>query len=317
MEKLKYKNVLDNLLWEKYITEVVKPLTKAYINDRDFEHSHTLLFGNSTYLTRMVARKHIIGDKKYDKLNFTVIDNTYKSFSNPMFIEIDLNLVNQKTIIDVLKPIVRVKSISNRKHRILIHNICYATKNLQFALRKIIESYSENAYIIFTAEKIDSIEVSLKSRLTLINCNVQKNNDLYNLFIKTCRPDIDKNDYNLIIEKIDNDYLNLAIILELEDPIKYEDLLSKFINDSIDRLSKLSKLEYENLLREVSYKISAVCLDIKLLTRIILSRSDITIDKFQKIVDIAVKVDSELNPSNKIFFSLEMYFNRIIQILKN
>lgn len=317
MENLRHIKVLDDILWDQYIVDIVNPLTKVYINDKGFEHSHVVLYGRSTFITRMIARKHVIGSKKYDKLNFSFIDDTYKSFLNPQFIEIDLNLVNQKTIIDILKPIFKTRSISNLKHKILIHNICFASKNLQFALRKMIETYSENVYIIFTAEKLDSLEVSLKSRLTLINCNVKIHKPVVYKLIEKCRPDIDKNIYDEIILKSNNDYVNLAIILELENPLDYTDLISGFVNDSIDKLLELTKLEYENCLREICYKISAICIDIKSITSVILKRDNLSNYQLHEIVQLASKVDYEINPSNKIFFSLEMYFSRIIQIIKN
>jgi hypothetical protein len=106
----------------------------------------------------MVARKHIIGERQYKTLPFVVVESTYKSFTNPMFIELDINVINVKTVIDIIKPILKVRPVSNKKHRILIHNICYASKNLQYSFRKLIELYCDNAYIVFTSEKIDSID---------------------------------------------------------------------------------------------------------------------------------------------------------------
>ena len=319
MDKIRGIKLLDELLWNGSLLEIVKPLTRAYIVDNEFEHSHTLLFGRSTYITRMVARKHIVGERQYKTLSFVVVESTYKSFTNPMFIELDINVINVKTVIDIIKPILKVRPVSNKKHRILIHNICYASKNLQYSFRKLIELYCDNAYIVFTAEKIDCIDNSLKSRLTQINCNVQKDSCHHiclNL-IKNTRKDIQSTEYDKIIGKVNGDLLNLAIILELDNPLDYHDLLETFIDNELKNLCNICKSEYDTSLRDMCYKVSAICANIKDITNAIILKSNLSDTQYHQIIKVATKADTEIEPSNKIFFSLEMFFNEIVQILKN
>jgi hypothetical protein len=323
MEKLKYINVLEKTLWDEYILKIVNPLTRKYIEIDNFDHTHVLLFGRFTYITRMVARKHVMNkcDSKYSDLHHVCVDGKFKSFSKPLFIEIDLNIVDQAEIIDAIKPIIKSKPFNSEKHKIIMHGLCKASKNLQFALRKLIELYCDNVYIIFTSDKLDSIEVSLKSRLTMINCNcdITKLKELNAKLINCCRSDLQIDDYDKIIELASSDPLNVIIILELDNPMDYKNIKHIFINSSIEKLiSMTNKKEHDIIVKDISYKLSAICTTIKEITECILDyQKHIGIKKYNDIIEMAAKIEENIGPSNKIFFSLEMYINSIVEILKN
>lgn len=324
MENLKYIKVLEKQLWDGHLINIVNQLTRRYIELDNFEHTHVLLFGRATYITRMVARKHVMyGYDKYvySDLHYVLVDEKFKSFSNPIFIEIDLNIVDQKEIIDIIKPIIKTKPFSTQKHKIIIHGLCNASKNLQFALRKLIELYCDNVYIIFTSDKLDNIEVSLKSRLTMINCNCNliETKSLCRELIKKCRGDIKESDYEKILDISSNDPLNTIIILELQNPLSYKNILYDFINSSIDKLISIkNRKECDLLIKEISYKLSAICTNITQITEYILEyHTNLKIKQYHDIIEMSAKVEEQIGPSNKIFFSLEMYLNSIIEIIKN
>lgn len=324
MEENKHFQLLQNILWNSKLEEYSNNIVKSFIKDVDFSHSNVILHGKSNFITKMVARKHVVKNGDYYNLKFKTVEDkgiSYKSFTFPEFLEIDLSSMDNKLIIDILKSIIMTKSINMKKHTIIIHNLKLTPRHVHNGIRKLIEIYSSNVFFIITVDSLSYLDQSLKSRCTHINCNFDQKDisrDLVNKINK-----INNKDFDILFKNANFDCVNVCIILTLPDPMVYKDLLREFIYKSLESLiTEKDIIKYNEILRDICYKLTGANIHIKYVSKYVLDYvcdylKNKNNNKIHDIVQYTSECDQKMIFSNKVVFLIEQYFDTVVGIIKN
>jgi hypothetical protein len=326
MEENRHFQLLQNILWSSKLEEYSNDIVKQFIRDVDFSHSNVILHGKSNFITKMVARKHIVKDANYYSLKFISVEDkgiSYKSFTFPEFIEIDCSYMENKFIIDILKSIIMTKSINMKKHTIIIHNLKLTSKHVHNGIRKLIEMYSTNVFFIITVDSLSYLDQSLKSRCTNLNCNFNQENISRDLVNRTLGFNMPSSDFDVLFKNSNFDCVNVCILLNLPDPMVYKDLLREFIYSSLDTLIKEKDiLKYNEILRDLCYKLTGANIQIKYVSKYVFDYAcdylkNKNNNKIYNIVKYTSECDQKMLFSNKVVFLIEQYFDTVVEIIKN
>lgn len=326
MEENKYFQLLQNMLWTSKLDEYSNYIVKKFIKDEDFSHSNVILHGKSNFITKMVARKHIVKNHNYYNLKFKTVEDkgiSYKSFTVPEFLEIDLSCVDNKLIIDILKSIIMTKSIHMKKHSIIIHNLKLTPRHVHNGIRKLIEVYSSNVFFIITVDSLSYLDQSLKSRCTHLNCNFDQKGISRDLVDITSDFKMSSIEFDLLFKNSNFDCVNVSILLNLPNPIVYKDLLREFIYNSLESLIvEKDILKYNEILRDLCYKLTGANIHIKFVSKYVVDYAcdylkNKNNSKIYDIVKYTSECDQKMLVSNKVVFLIEQYFDTVVEIIKN
>lgn len=299
---------LSDILWKKEsLKKICNQYVYKFIEEEDNENRiNTLLYGSSRFLTRLIARKHVLKEETYIKKS-----NVNEEFySHPKFIE--FNEVDHKTIINIFKSLCMTKTILNRKQIIIIHDL---PKSVQVSINKLIEKFTNNVYVILTFSSISQVCPNIKSSFCLINCNYVNNKNL----IKQLYESQSKDEFVLSIK--DTDIVNIAYQIKFTDKgNKCTDNINLFIIASIKSLIKNYNSEkYFNLIKEISYKCTGSVISFETIIPIILQymiKNKYDIFKIYEYLELSCIIEHQVIQSNKIVFSFEYFFQMVSNILK-
>ena len=335
MDRLQHIRTLKDMLWNQgLLLKHCRNLTRHFTLDASAidDMPHAMLFGNSQLVTRMIARKHVFTIKNitqpYDELKYVevIYESTtvsklaasYKSYND--FIEIDVDGMDKMILGEVMKSIVQQKTVTGQRHVMIIYGVDGLNENMISSMRKLLEIYASNAYIIMTTSSMSRIHEAIKSRCIVINCNIG-GRGIYQMtkaFVKVVRPDICNKEHILnIVKQCDNDILNVCVLLELANPHLYKGHLVCFVNKRIDELVEVKQIdigEYERLLREICTKLSAACIPINALAKLIIHENRHN-PKICDIVQLCADTDHVAMASNKTIFVMEKFIDDIVGIL--
>jgi hypothetical protein len=333
MERLQHLNTLKELLWSD-ITNHVRPITKSFIQCRSaiVDMPAACLFGKCTLVTRTVARKHIA--HLFNREDEKVLHNGLQAsielpaskacipyLSHKDYIELDVEHIMQspdKTCLpDVLKHLTSQKNISGARHVIVMHNVDSMSVNIMHAMRKVLETYAQNAYIIMTCRSMSNITDAIKSRCISINCVVRNIECLTSELIRKCRPELvaysDK-----ILSNADNDLINVITLLELQSPDTFKGHLTHFIET---RLLEVCASESQELLeiklREFCTRITAACVPLPVVAQKIIDFTTIHVrEKLHEVINMATEMEHRTMISNKMLFALELFLHELVKLLR-
>lgn len=299
---------LSDILWKK---ENLKKLCNKYvykfIEEEDNENRiNTLLYGSSRFLTRLIARKHVLKNDLY--INKSQENQDF--YSHPKFIE--FNEVDHKTIINVFKSLCMTRTILNRKQTIIIHDL---PKSVQVSVNKLIEKFANNVYVILTFTSISQVCPNIKSSFCLINCNYVSNKNI----IKQLYESQSKDEFSLSIK--DTDIVNIAYQIKFTDKeMKCTENINLFIISSIKSLIKnYNSDKYFTLIKEISYKCTGSVISFETIIPIVLQymiKNKYDVSKIYEYLELSSIIEHQLILSNKIVFSFEYFFQMISNILK-
>jgi len=287
-------------LWNKFqmnFGEIINEIDEyKEILDYSIIFNQNLLFYSyigfpfDLYLDEIIKRKFKINQiyRKEMLWNKTIIYN-----ENQYFLEIDLENPNMprklNNLNDMLLFIIKTKSINSDKHLIIIKNIDRLNENF-FAFRIILERYYNNCYFICSTNKINKIELPIKSRFFLFRLRLFKPDEIQMIYHKYLKRELNKN-------LIENRNIIFDIFIsqtEINEPLLVDD---DFCNLHYPPLKTFINSKYSlNDIRQLSYKYCQYNIGIREIVEDLLK-----IDKknYKKIIDISANLDEMLNNTNK------------------
>jgi hypothetical protein len=211
-------------------------------------------------------------------------------YENQNFFEIDLNnpnISNDYTFLtDMLLFIIKNKSVSNKKHLIILKNID-KLEEYSYVFRIILEKFYNNVYFICSTNKICKIESPIKSRFSLIRLRLFHIDEIKIIF----------NDF--IQEKLLIENRNIIFCIFLSQVNINEPLLitNEFCNYNYPPIFNFVNTKYDIYdIRQLSYKLSQYNLSIFNITMDLIK---IYKKKAIDIIKIASEIDYLLTISNK------------------
>jgi len=298
-----------------------------------------IIHSNNNFVAKETARKHAFlrlppdTKKKTIEQEFTTRGTkstiTYTQSCN--VIELDANMYNSQLsdkflITDFIKDIVQQKNINFDKHVIIIHNIDIFTIASLNALKKIMETYYENVYFIFTCKKLSS---TLQSVL-VSSCYIVKNyinvrdlcQDFIHHYFKVDFSDIQNvKRLECVIEKGNYDIINVILLWNVPYiemfrgnlTVFLEKLLLMILEQPTQNNTERFVLDLE--IRNICIKLGAACIPLsqiaKHVIRFTVYRKPSCI---YEIVKLSAEIESIVKISNKELFVFEDYFHKISHI---
>lgn len=336
MDRLKYLSNLRSLLWD-HLEDHCKPLTKAFIHcQRAHEDMpHALIFGKCPLVSKIIAKKHVFQlfpDHKYDRNstpstvtqefemnNGNKAEITYSTF--PHFIEVDVETMTQTNaekmaLPELLKFICGQKNISGTRHVFILYNIDAMSSNIMHAMRKVLEAFSKNAYLVMTSKNQSTIIDAIKSRCVSVNAwiNIKK---IGTMLVDDVRPELIPY-IDGVLQKAQGDLVNFVTLLEVPVPDAYIGYLTHFVESRlIDMCQAKDFFEMETKIREMCTKLTAACVCIPHVIKKIIDFTNIhTPNCVYDVVAITTDVQHKISVSNKALFALEYMLHQIIMVLK-
>jgi hypothetical protein len=144
----------------------------------------TVGFPLDLFVDEVIKRLYNIKNNCIQKSQFTW-NKSVIYIENQYFIEI--NLLNPDTpknldcISDFILHIIKAKSITQKKHLIIIKHIEYLQGNF-FEFRILLERYSQNATFLCTTHAISHIETPIKSRFSIFRVPLFTHQEILNIF---------------------------------------------------------------------------------------------------------------------------------------
>lgn len=331
MDRLKYLSPLKEIIWEN-IEDYLKNLTKTFLRYKNAidDLPPVCLYGKCTLINRMISKKHIahIFDRveMYTKNQIVVFEGKqtnvqYVSYHD--FIEIDIENVVQSSdkmvLPEILKQITCQKSITGKRHVIVLHNVDSMNKNMMHAMRKVLETYSQNAYIIMSCKTMSGITDAIKSRCVSINCGItgESLEKFVNAFIKRVRPEL-LGFTKQILLKADGDIVNVAILLELGTPDTFKGHLTNFVESRLLEVCKCpTKDALESKLRDFCTKITAACIPLPIMAQKIIDFTAIHCPELlHQVISLSAEMEHRTMISNKLLFAMELYLHELVILLR-
>lgn len=337
MDRLTYLNTLTTLLWD-HMEEYCKPITSQFIHceNAHYDMPHALICSRSNMVNRLIAKKHIFNLFKevhsysadcqgnvvtrellYGSDGKTEV--TYKTY--PHFIEIDLEVMAQNNsdkmaLPELLKQMTSQRNIHGHRHVILLHNMDALSSALMHALRKVLETYSANAYLVMTCRAQTHIIDAIRSRCVIVNpgLDIRK---IAPALIDECRPELSPY-VDVILNKANHDLINLVILLELPCPDAYIGHLAVFVEGRLKELcTTKDHHELEVKTRDMCTKITAACVSIPYLMKKIIEFVMIYAPPcVHTVVEMAANIEHKIAISNKAVFALEYFMHELIQLMR-
>ncbi len=274
---------LNNL--ETYLPELL-PIHSNLLPDI----SCIVLYGNEDMYLETYARLIIQDYYKLQKLVLTKHDDFVNS---PYHFEFNYD---SKTI-DIIKPIIRNKNISGRKHIFILKN--FTSNNKQYQIKHLIDN--ANTVFIILAKTTGFLSEFIKSRASMINLSFKR------FKIK----EFVKQHYDIEIEVTNNDKSLISIISNAPIP-KYQKELDKLL----DIITKCrSQIDIASAIKDYCYKVFHVCIPLPHLAKLIINKYE----KHQKIFEIVkVCADSDKNMalSTRDILCYENLFVSLWQVLR-
>jgi hypothetical protein len=331
MDRLKYLNPLKDLIWDT-AEQHLKDLTKTFLRYKNAidDLPPVCLYGKCTMMNRIIARKHIahIFDRedRYNKsqaVQFEGKQATVQYTSYHDFIEIDIENVVQSSdkmiLPEILKQITSQKSINGKRHVIVLQNVDSMNKNMMHAMRKVLETYSENAYIIMSCKTMSGITDAIKSRCVSINCGMtgEALETFAAKFIQSVRPELVPYTKHIIL-KAEGDIVNVAILMELGTPDTYIGHITNFIESRfMDVCKSPTKEALESKLREFCTKITAACIPLPIMAKKIIDFTAIHCPEcLDQVISLSAEMEHRTIISNKMLFAMELYLHELVILLR-
>jgi hypothetical protein len=211
-------------------------------------------------------------------------------YENQNFFEIDLNNPNISNdysfLTEMLLFIIKNKSVSNKKHLIILKNIDKLNE-YSYIFRIILEKYYNNVYFICSTNRICKIESPIKSRFSLIRLRLFTIDEIKTIF------------NNYIKEKLLIENRNIIFCIFLAQVNINEPLLitNDFCNFNYPPINTFINSKYDIYdIRQLSYKLSQYNLSI---FNIAMDLIKIYKKRSMEIIKIAAEIDYLLTISNK------------------
>jgi hypothetical protein len=242
------------------------------------------------FIDEIIKRKFKINQiyRKEMLWNKSIIYN-----ENQYFFEIDLDNPNMprklNNLNEMLLFIIKTKSINTKKHLIIVKNID-KLNDMFFAFRIILEKYYNNCYFICFTNKINKIEMPIKSRFFLFRLRLFKTDEIQMIFDKYLKTNLNK---NLINNR------NIIFNIFISQTEKFEPLLvdDDFCNLHYPPLKIFLKSKYTlNDIRQLSYKYCQYNIGIREIVEDLLKIDN---KNYKKIIETSIIIDELLNNTNK------------------
>lgn len=297
---------LEDVLWEKKnIKCICNKYVYNFVEENDnVNRLNTILYGNCRFITRLIARKHFLKDKKYN-CNKVGEEPFYNNQDFLEFKEIDT-----KTFIDTFQTLCMTKTILNKKQNIIIHDL---PLSIQIPTFKIIEKYIHNVYVILTFKSLNNICQNIKGGFTLINCNYKYDKKI----VKEMYDFLSISEDRHFKEK---NYVNIAFSLKFnEKENDVQNSINDFVTSSLKSILKNTKIDKHFLnIKELAYKCTAANIPFSMISNIILQymiRNKYDNTKIWEFIELSSSVDYKLSLSNKVVFSYEYFFQQVSKLL--
>lgn len=272
---------LNNL--ETYLPELI-PIHSNLLPDTQC----IVLYGNEDIYLEIYARLIIQDYYKLQKLTLTKHDDFVNSHYHFEF------NYDSKTI-EILKPIIRNKNISGRKHIFILKN--FTLNNKQYQIKHLIDN--TNTIFIILAKTTGFLSETIKSRASMINLSFKHSK------IK----DFVKQHYD--IEVIDNNKSLISIIANAPMP-KYEKELDKLL----DIITKCrSQIDIATAIKDYCYKVFHVCIPLSHLAKLIITKYE-KHQKIFEIVQICADSDKNMALSTRDILCYENLFVSLWQVIR-
>lgn len=264
-------------------------------------------------------------------------------------IEIDLALFNcssnDKTVVfPFLKELLSRRSLLGARHNIIVYGIDALSNNSLVSMRQIIESSHDNAYFVFTCEKLSpSIQSSIATRCFYIN--VSRDFDIVGMtkLLLSNRNDMSESCHETLIRMSKNDILNICILLDVSPKLMNEGvgfftghlymMIENMLMTSIKLTREAYSLEKEmnppkspnenlitcgDLLRQACTEIGAACASLVQVAECVIKFTAIYYPHVvHDIVQYSAAMEHTAFISNKELFILELYFHQVVTTIMN
>jgi hypothetical protein len=332
---------LKDILWSKLGTiDVCNTVTNSFIKCTDayVDMPHALIHGRSNMISRLIARKHVFnqanlsthayrqeskGIQVTTEVTFSgsgsKAELAYSSYAG--FIEIDVEIMassngDRLALPELLKQIACQKHIRGHRHIIIIYNLDSLQSAALHAMRKVLETFSNNAYFVMTCRNQSQVIDAIKSRCILINSRIQTKNIATDL-VDECRPELLPY-VDVILHKAANDLVNFTMLLEIPCPDAYIGHLAVFVESRLQDICRTKdQREIENKIRDMCTKVIAACVPIPHFIKKIIDFATMhAIHCLNDIVAMSADVEHKIAISNKAVFAMEYFLHHLVILLR-
>ena len=229
-------------------------------------------------------------------------------------------------IIEFIKQYTVNRNIfTNSYHIIIIKNFEIVSKNVQYALRRIMEKNINTCRFILIAKSMSKIEDAIISRCLLFRVMAIKDNELSNIIKKIVEHEkikMSKENIQQIIHLSANNITRTLCLMELienniidkiESINNYNILYDKLINilvssNDVKDINRIRDILY-NLLFDIEPSVILENITLK-----ILKDYDMEISVRQEILDLSVKTDSSIVKGFRPIYHLEYFCVNLIHL---
>ena len=257
-----------------------------------------------------------IFDIEYKKKNEEI-----ELFYSNYHYELDLyqfKFIDMYLIIEFIKQYTsNINIFTNTHNVIIIKNFQLASKNIQFALRRIMEKNINTCRFIFLINSLGNLEEALISRTILLRLNQIKDSEIKNILknvININKFSVSTKNLNKIIAVSENDITKSLCLLEnCIDGIEIE---NNYELDSLINLIETSnKILDINIIRTKLYNILLYITPSLLIEKItlkILKDYDMNIDIRNKILELACNTENNVNLGFRSIYHIEYFIIELI-----
>lgn len=324
---------MNELYIFKYISKFYK---KNIYNFKTDDYPNMLLYGLDKFQQHYFIKNFL--KQMYNIEDKHIIEHTYKINNTKKFkfrssskhYELVINKKNYlivHNIIDFIKDFSSSNSFGNTLRYIILINVDCLPKNIQWALRSIIEKTSNITRYILTCSEINKIETAIISRMFQIRLPCLTNNEIYSIIIDICKKEkLDITDDN-IKEIIKNSPRNITrAVLCLQASFitgKYKtfrDYTDINIGKIVDYIKNFKKLKTIFKIRKILLNIIELNMDINYIYKTILNRLltfDITNEMKTKIIYQVADAQYNYVISDSSIIHLEYCIFSLINLLHN
>jgi hypothetical protein len=268
-----------------------------------FGFNNILFYGNSKTFLRLVVENilQVVLNNGNKIRSTTTSFEEIEIFVSNFHVEIDFQTCSsEKTIISnyLATHLTLSKNINQQKHSVVLHNVHELSQQSMFALRKVLEAKSKHVMFLMTCQNLSSVNEAIKSRCSLIRCNVPKEN--IDGFLDAFMEDHDVEEFEYDATKC----LLTNLVQNKENRFEFK------TNHFLDELKKISDFKKAmQYIRGFSYDILKYQIPLASIFKIVLNRyTDISLIK------LAASLETRNLKMAKPFLALERF---LVEVYKH
>lgn len=332
MEGLQYLNRLSKLIEENLLT-LLPSSSKNLIQNISIHFDsipHLYLFGKSNMVVN-IALKLLVHGIENDNIDINKYVTKYFEHIEfkvyPHYYEIDvheLNHYDKNNVSALVQSLVDHKSVTNRRQIIVFRNISKISKTMETCIKTILDMFVENAFFILVSHTSNTSDI-IKSRCCFCNVNIKLENIIFQC-LEITRPLLipvlrsDKDALFFILNKCENDPLNLCILLEQEHPFHFRGYLFGMIEYYFDSMitskKKSDEKTFNVILRDFVVKLGASAIPYNIISKVIITYLNLYYShKVGECIPILADMEYSSKTINKQIFTGEHFISCIIHLI--